>query len=239
MQGEWPDFHFKSFSVSQKGAVHPVGTDAVLLGAWAPAQGLRRFLDIGTGTGVIALMMAQRTDAEGVGVELHAVSAALARSNFDASPWASRLSVWQGSIQDYAAEAGGQFDLIVSNPPFFSETTVSPNAERSLGRHTDTLPPTDFLKAVSRLLAPEGKCCLILPEKEGRKWCEMAVTQGLYWTVLTEVGSRPGKAVERLLICLEKTPYGFKSDRINVYAAEKGDELSPEYREMTQDFYLR
>ncbi|HNG89541.1 MAG TPA: methyltransferase domain-containing protein, partial [Saprospiraceae bacterium] len=106
--------------MAQRGAAHPVGTDGVLLGAWADVCGVKRVLDIGTGTGVVALMLAQRIEnqkrAEIVGVEPHPPSAALARQNFSASPWAARMQVWEGRIQDYClAEAMPLFDLIVSN----------------------------------------------------------------------------------------------------------------------------
>ncbi len=193
-----PAFRFKKFSVEQNGAAHPVGTDAVLLGAWADVNGATRFLDIGTGTGVVALMLAQRlyssgdfsrsntarktskpSGAEssvpnwaGVGVEIHPVSAALARGNFAASPWAGKLDVWEGSIQNFAKKVGLQalaelpeslelsgsllsykpFGLIVSNPPFFSELTISPDETRRLGRHTASLSPGDLLEAVVKLL---------------------------------------------------------------------------------------
>lgn len=252
-----PAFRFKKFSVEQEGAAHPVGTDAVLLGAWTDIQHTRRFLDIGTGTGVIALMLAQRlacsgdfsrsnagkasdnkfSDWEGVAVEIHPPSAALARGNFAASPWAERLSIWDGPVQDFS-QPKNSFDLIVSNPPFFSERTVSPNSDRSFGRHTASLSQEDLLESVSRLLTPAGRFCVILPEREGRLLCERAVPLGLYWTRITEVRSRPEKPVERLLLQFEKTPYAFQQDAISLYAAKSGDAYSPEFQALTRDFYL-
>lgn len=249
-----PAFRFKKFSVEQEGAAHPVGTDAVLLGAWAGLEGVQRFLDIGAGTGVVGLMLAQRlqqdfdastSDAQlwsGVGVELHPASAALARQNYAASPWAANLELWTGAIQDFAAnratEQRGTYDLIVSNPPFFSETTLSPNQARSLGRHTATLSPQDLLIAVKTLLAPKGRFCVVLPVKEGRKLCELAVLQGLYWTRIAELHSRPGKAVERLLIQFEKSPYGIEREVFTMFASEKGDAYSAVFRALTREFYL-
>jgi tRNA1Val (adenine37-N6)-methyltransferase len=236
---EWSAFRFKKFSVEQAGAAHPVGTDAVLLGAWANIQATQRFLDIGTGTGVVALMLAQRLSDipnwAGVGVEIHPESAALARVNFKASPWAKHLDIWEGAVQAFSGQV---FDLIVSNPPFFSERTISPDKTRSLGRHTATLSPEDLLDVVSHLLAPQGRFCVILPTMEGRQLCELAVPKGLYWTQITEVRSRPGKPVERLLIQFEKSPIGFERSVLYLYAGKSGMAYSDEFQAITSDFYL-
>lgn len=254
-----PAFRFKKFKVEQAGAAHPVGTDAVLLGAWAAVQGATNFLDIGTGTGVIALMLAQRMEKNqpwnGLGVELHPPSAALARENFVNSPWANRLALWEDSIQNFLkhvqthgsmelseifklSESWPSFDLIVSNPPFFSQRTVSPDKTRSLGRHTATLSPEELLEAAARLLAPGGRFCVILPTMEGRQFCELAVQQGLYWTHITEVRSRPDKPVERLLLQFEKSPYPFRRDEMCLYAGKSGGEYSEDFQALTRAFYL-
>lgn len=260
-----PAFHFKRFSVAQAGAAHPVGTDAVLLGAWTDVQNTLRFLDIGTGTGVVALMLAQRITCSGdfsrsnateeppnkpifaapehlsdwnaIAVEIHPPSAALARTNFAASPWASKLDLWEGPIQGFPKDSG-PFDLIVSNPPFFSDLTVSPDQDRSLGRHTASLSPGDLLATVNVLLAPKGRFCVVLPEREGRRLCEFAVPLGLYWTRITEVRSRPGKPVERLLLQFEKNPYAIQREEICLFAGKTGQNYSPEFQALTRDFYL-
>lgn len=233
----FPAFRFKKFSVAQHGAAHLVGTDAVLLGAWADVGNAHRFLDIGTGTGVVSLMLAQRLSHSaswsGVGVEIHAPSAALARENFIASPWHEHLEVWEGAVQQFSPTL--PFDLIVSNPPFFSETTVSPDKDRSLGRHTASLSAEDLLAAVSRLLAPQGRFCVILPEREGRNLRELSVPMGLYWTKICEVRSRPGKPVERVLMEFRKHPQGFQKEEICLFASQQGDEYAAEYRAMTRE----
>ena len=234
-----PPFHFKKFSVEQEGAAHPVGTDGVLLGAWADVADCKRILDIGTGTGVVALMLAQRSGEALIdAVEIHPPSAALARRNFAASPWADRLELVESSIQDYAQQRGMQFDLIVSNPPFFSETIVSPDAARRLGRHTASLPPSDLLEAARRLLAENGRFCVILPVVEGRRLCELAVPLGLYCTEEVEVRSRAEKPVERLLLRFEKNPYRFVRKHLNVRAGDKGEGYSVGFVQITENFYL-
>ncbi len=213
----FPDFHFKRCSIAQEDVTQPVGTDAVLLGAWVNASCARRILDIGTGSGVIALMLAQRTEAVPdvliEAVEIHPESAACAGRNFAASPWAERLRVWQMPVQEFAQNTPYQFDLIVSNPPFFSETTRSPDETRRLGRHTATLPPVEMLSAVNCLLAPGGRFVVVLPVQEGRRLCELSVPNGLYWTRIMEVRSRREKPVERWLIEFGKDPYPFRANR--------------------------
>jgi len=235
-----PDFHFKRFSITQEGVTHPVGTDGVLLGAWVNVSGARRILDIGTGTGVIALMLAQRTETDPnvfiEAVEIHPGSALCAGRNFADSPWAQRLRIRQMPVQEFTQNAEGQFDLIVSNPPFFSETTRAPDETRRLGRHTATLPPGEMLAAVRRLLAPGGRFAVVLPVQEGLRLCELSVPNGLYWTSITEVRSRREKPVERLLIEFEKNPYDFRRASLLIY--EDGLRYSAEYQELTKGFYL-
>lgn len=233
-------FRFKKFKVEQAGAAHPVGTDAVLLGAWTDVRDVRHVLDIGTGTGVVALLLAQRLKENwsGVGVELHPESASLARENFAESIWADRLQVWEGAVQEYGQLVENQFDLIVSNPPFFSDLTVSPDKTRSLGRHTASLSPSVLLETAARLLAPDGRFCVVLPAQEGLRFCELAVPLGLYWTRITEVRSRLDKPVERLLLQFEKRPYDFERSELVLFAAAKGEARSAAYQALTADFYL-
>lgn len=234
-----PPFHFKKFSVEQEGAAHPVGTDGVLLGAWAEVSDCARVLDIGSGTGVVALMLAQRSEISRImAVEMHPRSAALARRNFAASPWADRLVLEESAIQNFAQETDLQFDLIVSNPPFFSETTVSPDESRRQGRHTASLPPGDLLAVSRKLLTENGRLCVILPVLEGRRLCELAVLNGLYCTEEVEVSGRPQKPVERLLLRFEKDPYRFARRRLSIYSNASGKVYAPDFQALTADFYL-
>lgn len=240
----WPPFHFKKFSVEQAGAAHPVGTDGVLLGVWADVQDCQNILDIGTGTGLLALMLAQRTVSKKeackiLAVEIHPASAELARRNFAASPWAGRLEAVEASIQHFAQNTDTQFDLIVSNPPFFSEKTVSPNALRRLGRHTDSLQPGELLSVSKKLLKPGGRLCVILPVLEGKRFCELAVSSGLYCTEEVAVHARPQKPAERLLLRLERDPRRFARGRLSIYADESGKEYSSDFQKRVEGFYLQ
>lgn len=231
-------FHFKKFSVYQEGVTHPVGTDGVLLGAWAEIGEARSILDIGTGTGLIALMAAQRSrpDTRVLGIDIHGPSLACAAQNAASSPWADRVAMREISLQALAAEAVGSFDLIISNPPFFSELTRSPDDTRNLGRHTATLSLQELMAGAAAVLAPGGRFCVILPEKEGKKLIEWGALSGLFVTREVQVRSRPAKPVERLLLQFEHDPTTFSRDTWSIHA--EGGGYSLEYRSLTETFYL-
>lgn len=234
-----PPFRFKRFRVAQDGAAHPLGTDSVLLGAWADVAACGQILDIGAGTGAVALMLAQRSepnpDARIDAVEIDPASARCAAANFAASPWADRLAVWETPIQRFAEKAVRSYDLIVSNPPYFTETVRPPDLRRRSARTTEHLTADDLLRAVSRLLAPGGKCCVILPPAAGRRFCEKAVLYRLFATVETAVCARPGLPVERLLLQLERDPRRFRRDELCIY--REAEIYSAEFQALTRDFY--
>lgn len=231
-------FHFKRFSIQQDDVVHPVGTDGVLLGAWADVNGAKNILDVGTGTGLIALMLAQRTenqDIEGIiGLELDEKTAQFARQNFAQSPWKNKLQLRQTSLQAYSPDR--HFDLIVSNPPFFQHVLLSPDARRNMGRHAQSLPFEDLLLFVQGFLSENGRFCVILPPSEAQYLCEMAVTKGLYWTKICRVRPLPGKALERCMIQFEKQPFGLSLENLLVY--EKQQQRSGAFLDLTKEFYL-
>jgi tRNA1Val (adenine37-N6)-methyltransferase len=232
-----PPFTFKQFSVVQEGAAHPTGTDSVMLGAWAHVSGATRILDVGTGTGILSLMAAQRSPAARItAIDIHPASVLCARKNFQASPWSDRLEAVEISVQSLAARQSGAYDLIISNPPYFSDLVVSPDPNRRLGRHTASLTPGALIDSMLRLLAPEGCCCLILPVAEGKRLYEMATLNGLYHTRITEVRTRPTKRVERLLIRLERNPYNLVRDSLVVY--EEQEIYTDGFRQLTEAFYL-
>jgi len=216
-----------------------VGTDGVLLGAWANVSGRKRVLDIGTGSGVIAIMLGQRTPKAIVeGVEIDEVSAAQAAENMQAAPWANRLKLHQSSIQDFARQAPEPYDLIVSNPPFFTGGTFSDSDNRSNVRHTVKLPHGDLLSAVRDLLTEKGRFALILPFIEGLRFQEMAATYHLYCTHCTEVKPKADKPVERLLLNFErKEPAKIKQDEL-IIQKEKRNDWTDQYTALTKDFYL-
>ncbi|MBR6655523.1 MAG: methyltransferase [Alistipes sp.] len=228
-------FRFKQFAVEQDDVAMKVGTDGVLLGAWADCEGARRILDIGTGTGVIALQMAQRNaTAQISAVEIDETASRRARANFDMSPWAERLQVVQVAVQQF--EPTEQFDLIISNPPYFVDSLLPPDERRSTARHTHDLTFEELDRAVCRLLHEAGKFAIILPEVEFGKF--LMLTQ-LHFVRRCNVHSVEGGAIKRVMGEFAKqstaeTIY----ENIAIEVAKRG-EFSEEYRALTKDFYLK
>lgn len=229
-------FQFKSFSIVQDNAAMKVGTDGVLLGAWVDTKEVKSVLDIGTGTGVIALMLAQRCPSTKVdAVEVSDDACTLAATNFQASPWSDRLSLHATAIQDFESQT--DFDLIVCNPPFFTGGTLSSSEERNKVRHTIKLPNGELIRAVRRLLSTEGAFSVVLPLIEGLRFKEMAESSGFYCHKMTEVKGHINKDVERLLLTFRKTPGICKVDELSINQSDKRHDYTPKYVELVKDFY--
>ena len=216
-----------------------VGTDGVLLGAWAGVEGVKNILDIGAGTGLIALMLAQRAPKALVdGVDLDAASGGQAAENAAASPWSERVKIIPGAIQQYAETCSGQYELAVSNPPFFRDSLKSPVDARNKVRHAEALSFGDLLRVVDKLRAPGGRLCLILPPAEGAVFEETALSFGFFATRLREVRSRPGKPVERVLMQFERESRAPVREPVLVLHLDDTARRSPAYAQLTEDFYL-
>lgn len=228
-------FRFKQFAIDQSGVPMKVGTDGVLLGAWLRIDGTEhRILDIGTGTGVIALMAAQRSTAEHiVGIDVESVSAKRAQANFEASPWHERLRAECVAVQEYGAEP---FDLIVSNPPYFVDSLLPPDGGRTRARHTASLPFGELEEAMCRLLAPQGRAALILPPAEMERFAALA---RLKMVRRCDVRSVPNGEVKRVMAEFAHSAVG-KCDcqSLTIETVRRG-EFSEEYRRLTKDFYLK
>ena len=228
-------FRFKQFAIDQSGVPMKVGTDGVLLGAWLRIDGTEhRILDIGTGTGVIALMAAQRSTAEHiVGIDVESVSAERAQANFEASPWRERLRAECVAVQEYGAEP---FDLIVSNPPYFVDSLLPPDGGRTRARHTASLPFGELDEAMCRLLAPQGRAALILPPAEMERFVALA---RLKMVRRCDVRSVPNGEVKRVMAEFAHSAVG-KCDcqSLTIETVRRG-EFSEEYRWLTKDFYLK
>ncbi len=228
-------FRFKCFEVEQSGVAMKVGTDGVLLGAWASFGDARRVLDIGTGTGVIALMAAQRSSAETiVAIEIDSAAATCAASNFAASPWSGRLSVVEGAVQEYATDA--RFDYIISNPPYFVDSLRSPDARRTTARHATDLTFEQLSAAVERLLSAGGRFGVVLPTEQMEQFASITPLAMLR---RCDVRSVPGGAIKRVLAEFGRE----RSDEIRVenltIETDARGEFSDQYRALTKDFYLK
>ncbi len=215
-----------------------IGTDGVLLGAWADVTNASRILDIGAGTGVIAAMMAQRAQEAIVhAVEIDAEAFKQAKANLEQTPWSNRLSVFHQPVQEFSKAAVNQYDLLVSNPPFFTGGTFSHPSARHHVRHTIKLPHGDLLSSARRMMHPGGKFCLILPYIEGLRFQELAQSYHLYVSRVTEVRAKVSKPVERLLMQFECHPVEIVKDQL-IIQHDGQNEWTEEYRQLTRDFYL-
>ena len=246
-------FRFKQFTVWHDRCAMKVGTDGVLLGAWCPVDSRAssskssksfkgfKVLDVGTGSGLIALMLAQRIQgAQITAIDIDAGAVEQAKYNFGISPWADRLECHQTALQEVEGE--GIYDLIVSNPPYFQDSLKNPDSQRAMARHTDTLSYEELLKHGARLLTKEGILALVLPIEAEQQIITLAQSLGLYPTHITHVYPKPGKAAKRLLIALQAYPLPLPEGK-----GEKRGELTLEsetaprseaYIELTKEFYL-
>jgi tRNA1Val (adenine37-N6)-methyltransferase len=231
------DFRFKQFTIRQQQSTHKVGTDGVLLGAWADVSHVTRILDIGTGTGLIALMLAQRTPTTVFidAAEIEKADADQATENVQQSPWPSKIKIHHTSIQDF--HPGHHYDLIVSNPPFFINSWLPPEKKRAQARHADQLSFDDLLHAVKRLLNPEGKFAVILPFDEAQRFIERAHFGHLYCIRQLAFRSRSQKPIERLLLEFGGTIQPVLREELILHA--EGDAWSEAYCQLTRGFYLK
>ena len=231
-------FYFKQFVIHQDRCAMKVGTDGVLLGAWADVQDVKTALDIGAGSGLIAIMLGQRAPEAAIhAVEIDEAAYLQAQENIQNAPWANRLSAFHLPVQDFVQAQEQQYDLIVSNPPFFTGGTFSNNQDRMSVRHTIKLPHGDLLAAARTLLTEKGRFCVILPFIEGLRFQELAKSYHLYCTALTEVKPKADKPVERLLMQFEREERPLKQYGL-VIQHDGRNEWTEAYRTLTGGFYL-
>ncbi len=219
-----------------------VNTDGVLLGAWVNIQDIVQqpvqMLDIGTGTGVIALMLAQRAPQAVIdAVEIDGASAQQAAENVRHSPWPEQINIMNTDFQAYAAATAKQYDVIVSNPPYFVDALLPGDRQRMQARHAGALPYDELLSGVVKLLSAGGRFSVILPYVEGSVFIAKAAAAGLYCTHKTGVGAAVGRPVKRLLLTFERTARALHEQHLCIHPANN-TEYTPEYQELTKDFYL-
>lgn len=213
-----------------------VGTDGVLLGAWAGIEKARLILDIGTGTGLIALMLAQRSKAEIHAVEIDEQAAMQAKDNFQNSKWSKRLSIFHQAFQEFKSRQF-QYELILTNPPFFSNSLNALRHERSIARHDLTLNLNDLFAGVSAVLVPEGRLAIIYPYSDFPILEKTAGSNGLFLIRETLVVPAPGKPVKRVLAEFSKTKRKLTQDSLLLEEFGR-HKYSEEYKSLTREFYL-
>lgn len=257
--------NFKQFSIQQNNTVFKVGTDGILLGAWAASQCnenqifIQTVLDIGTATGLIALMLAQKLTPTNPNIQITAIdinpnAIELAKQNVHNSKWSDKITILKQSLQTlgnetqfdsrFASQPNLQFDLIVSNPPYFKNSLKNVQTTQTQARHTLTLSHIDLVQNVYQLLKETGRFCLILPTVEAEQFIQLAEnltnkkeenTQ-LYCTHLVKVRPKIDKPIERYLLQFEKIPKTLQTNELTIQF-ERNNHYTPEYVALTKDFY--
>lgn len=217
-----------------------VGMDGVLLGAWADPSGAERILDIGTGTGLIALMMAQKNSSALIdAIEIDSDAFLEAVLNVQQSPWKDRIRVECRSFQDLAEQTDRKYDLIVSNPPFFAKDGLkAPVQKRAQARHSDSLPLETLISGAKKLLNQNGRIALILPTESLPEIKRLVLSNHLYLSRLCRIKPNPKKPDFRILIELIQYKC-VTSEEYLMIEFEKHHDYTPEYKELTKDFYLK
>lgn len=235
-------FTFKRFHIDDTHCAMKVGTDGVLLGAWADVEGARRILDIGCGSGLVMLMVAQRCPAARVmGVEIDEAAAHDATDNAARSPFFERIDVVKADIWEYSQSYSQKFDSIVCNPPYYEEDVLPPTAQRAQARHTagGGLTFEALLLVVSQLLDKESKRArfsVVLPTATASRFIALAAIHGLNLIRRTDVVTRKGKPCKRVL--LEFSPHVAPLQHSTLELLGVGNERSEEYDKLCEDFYL-
>jgi tRNA1Val (adenine37-N6)-methyltransferase len=229
-------FRFKQFTILQEHAAMRVGTDGVLLGTWATVDGVLSILDIGTGTGVIALMLAQRSIATIDAIDIEEGAIADARLNFSNSPWVGRLNLFHTSLQDF--QTTKKYNCIVCNPPFFNNSLPSTSEKQKLARHATSLTFPELIKGVAGRLNPSGHFSLILPSEEENNFIALAANSGLFLNEITRVIPRPGFTPVRVLMEFSFT-WSEVCESELVLETNTRHEYTPEAVKLFKDFYLK
>lgn len=233
-------FQFKQFSIEQDRCAMKVGTDGVLLGAWIPIENNPfSILDIGTGTGIIALMLAQRSSAEQIdALEIDEDAYEQATDNFENSPWNDRLFCFHAGLDEFVEEPEDEYDLIVSNPPFYSEDYKSENEQRDLARFQDAMPFEELIEAADLLLSEKGIFSVIIPFKEEENFLNLAKEYELYPLKITRIKGTPVSEIKRSLLAFTRNEIiDFPADELIIETARHI--YTPEYTALTKDFYLK
>ncbi|MEI7508434.1 MAG: methyltransferase [Flavobacterium sp.] len=233
-------FNFKQFTIQQDRCAMKVGTDGVLLGAWCPIDNNPfSVLDIGAGTGILSLMVAQRTNAEQLdALEIDEDAYEQCVENFEASPWSDRLFCFHAGLDEFVDEPEDEYDIIISNPPFYDEDFKTDNSQRDLARFQDALPFEDLVEAADLLLSENGIFAVIIPFKEEERFIDLCAEAELFPVKVTRVKGTHNTPIVRSLLA-------FKRYELSVLTADelvieiRRHEYTDDYINLTKDFYLK
>ncbi len=232
-------FKFKQFTVLQDKCAMKIGTDGVLLGAWTSIkQQPFSILDIGSGTGVISLMLAQRCHAELIdAIEIDDAAYEQCTENFENSSWNDRLFCYHASLEEFVEEIDDKYDLIVSNPPFYSDDYKSDNVQRDIARFQDALPFEHLIESVTQLLSESGVFSVIIPFKEEETFIGLAKDFDLFNNRITRVKGNPDSEIKRSLLEFSFTKYKVETNELIIETERH--QFTQDYINLTKDFYLK
>lgn len=228
-------FQFKQFKVNQHGAAMKVGTDGVLLGAWFDGSNCQTILDVGTGTGLLALMAAQRFEKATIyAIDIDESAANQAKENFEASPWTNRL---KSECIDFKEHTQDAIDHLVCNPPYFVQSLKAPDKARSLARHDEGLPLSDLANGIAKALNPQGKASIILPPNEMGSLIQLMTALGFFVTRQLLIFPTPNKPVKRIISEFSRQNKPIQLSEL-IIETDGRHGYSHEYKQLTKDFYL-
>jgi len=230
-------FRFKKFTVLQNNTAMKVGTDGVLLGAWTDCSNVNSILDIGTGTGLLSLMMAQKCNAKIVAIETEINAFNQALENIKNSVWNDRIEVYHTSFQDFIQLDSKKFDLIVSNPPFFTNSLKNIDTNKSLARHNDSLPFDILIEGVVKLMHSFSRFCVIIPFEQKKYFTDICTFYGLFLNKSLIIKPNSNKLPKRIII-----EFSFLQDiyfeKILIIEKENRHEYTDDYISLTKDYYM-
>jgi tRNA1Val (adenine37-N6)-methyltransferase len=227
-------FKFKEFELIQAENAMKVGTDAMLLGAFANATNRRTGLDVGAGTGVLSLMVAQKNDAISFdAIELDQKSAEECTLNFENSKWSDRLSVLNMNFLDF--EAPGCYDLVVSNPPYYQSTRLNRDPRKAMARHESSLPMVEFVKNVSQALTSEGEFWIIIPAEDHKNWTKTCSNFGLHLIERNSIYGKEGGEIKRVILAYSKTK--ILLEEFSFVIRDIANNYTEAYKELTREYH--
>jgi len=229
-------FQFKQFSVEDDRSTMKVGTDAVLLGAWTNIKNAKNMLEIGTGSGIISLMLAQRSEARIEAIDIDKSSIDQAIENFKISPWNERLKATYYSLKNFIKDNKNKYDLIVSNPPFFIDSLKSPDKNKTRSKHTDELSYSDLIQGLLYFLSPQGRSCLILPHTESKSFINLARIENLHLNKQLLIKPKKNKIANRILMEFSFIKTAIEENEI--YLREEDNSFSADYKKLCEDYYF-
>lgn len=230
-------FKFKEFSIQQDQAAMKVGTDSILLGSWVALDQVDSILDIGTGTGLLALMLAQRSNATIIdAVEIDAAAHEQAVTNFENSPWGDRLFCYHSSIQEFATEVDEKYDLIISNPPYFNPDAIQSVTQKNIARQTHLLNHITLLRNTKELISTTGSCAFVLPYEMEKFFVDLAKNMGLFLFRILRTKDTKKASLKRSLLQFKLQETAFEAQELVLKNIDKT--YSDEFIALTEAFYL-